>query len=458
MQATDISNISSQQLPPGPSNTLPEIISHSLHFQRDMIGFLDQMATYGDMVYVRVGPVHGYLMFHPDYVHEVLVAQADKFHKMGIQKKVIGKVIGNGTFNSDGEYWKQQRKLVQPAFHAKRIAAYADVIVSETEQAINSWQPGIEYDMSREMLKITMGVISKTMFGTDIAGRQEVISHALDVCLAEETRQMTALYNLPDWLPTPNQIRFRRAIKLFDDLMYEFINTRRQSDEDRGDLLSMLLLAADEEHRMNDQEVRDEALTLFSAGHETSANTLTWTLAELANHPEVVTKLREEVDRVLGSRSPTLHDLRNLPYTERVIKESMRLHPTAHAFGREPIEDVTIGGYTILKGSVVMLSPHISHRDPRYFERPTEFIPERFVEGFEKTIPRYAYFPFGGGPHVCTGQALAMMELQVVLAMLVQRCDFTRTPGQSAKPKIVLLQRHGDGLRMKVKPRQVAAV
>ncbi|MHB8625165.1 MAG: cytochrome P450 [Aggregatilineales bacterium] len=442
------------QRPPGLPNTLFGMIN-MIDLKRDNLGFADRMARYGDVSFAKIGPYALYLLNHPDLIHQVLVEQWEKFNKWHVQKQVIGQVIGNGTFNIDGEYWKQQRKLVQPAFHAKRIAAYADVIVDETRRVIDSWQMGAEYNLSQQMYNVAMTIISRLMFGADVQGREEEISQALTTCLEIETQQMQALFRLPAWLPTPAHLRFQRAIKLFDGLMNHFISARRRSNVDTGDLLSMLLLAADEERggHLSDKEVRDEALTLFSAGHETSANTLSWTWVELAKHPEIEEKLVEEVRRVLGDRVPTLQDLRNLPYTEMVIKESLRLHPPAWGFMREAMEDVTIGGWRIPKGNLVFLCPHVTHRDPRFFEQPAEFTPERFAAGYEKRIPRYAYFPFGGGPHICTGQSLAMMEAPIILAMMVQRCKFTLTPGQDFMPHIAILQRPGKRVRATVTPR-----
>lgn len=443
-----------QSLPPGPASRVFGVDLLLKQVQPDMLSFLDSMAAFGDVSYCRLGPLTLYLLNHPDLVHEMLVTQADSFYKWSVQKRVIGQVIGNGTFNTDGDYWKQQRKLVQPAFHMKRVQAYLETIVNETQQLTDTWQSGQEYDLLHEMGKASMSIISKTMFGAAIAGREEAIAHALRVCLATETQQMQALFNLPNWIPTPSHVRFQAAIKMFDDLMYEFINTRRESQADNGDLLSMLLLAADEEHggTLTDQQVRDEALTLFSAGYETSANGLTWTLPELSKHPEVEAKLVEEVRRVLGDRTPTINDLRAMPYLEMVIKEGLRLHPPAVGIVREPIRDVTIGGYTIPKGSAVFVSQHVLHRDPRYFTQPQAFMPERFAAD-APPIERYAYFPFGGGPRICTGQAFAMMEMQIILAMLVQRFQFELTPGQSFKAEVAIVQRPKNGLRATVSAR-----
>ncbi len=285
---------------PGPSTKFFGI-DNLLIYQRDPLAAFEHYAAYGDASHVALGLYHLYFFNHPDYIHDILVTQADKFNRWSRQKEVVGKVVGNGTFNADGDQWRKQRKLVQPAFHHKRIQTYADVMIRETQRLIDSWQTGQEYDLAHEMLKVTMAIIAQTMFGADVQGMEATISHALTVCMETETRQMEAIIKVPDWLPLPRKLAFRRAIKTFDDLIYGFIRARRATGEDTGDLLSMLLLAADEEHggTMTDREVRDEALTLFSAGHETTANTLTWTWHLLAQYPEVEAKMVEEIERVL---------------------------------------------------------------------------------------------------------------------------------------------------------------
>ncbi len=443
-------------LPPGPANRLWGLANlYNIQGAR-LLPFAERLASYGDVSYCKLGPYSLYFFNHPDYVHEILIEQADNFYKPSLQKRVFRQVIGDGTFNADGPFWKQQRKLVQPAFHAKRIQAYVDIMVKETSALLDSWQPGREarqLDLYQEMLKVTMAIIAQSMFGADVKGQETQISRALTTCLDTQTRQMQALIQIPGWIPTPRHLKFKKAIKFFDDLIYAFITERRQSQEDRGDLLSMLLLAADEAHSMSDKEVRDEALTLFTAGHETTANTLAWTWLSLSRHPEVEAKLVEEIKRVLGSRPPTMADLRELPYLEMVVKETLRLHPPAYALLREPLEDVTVGGYRVPKGSAVMVSQHVLHRDPRFFERPAEFMPERFAEDYPNPCPRYAYFPFGAGPRICTGQSLAMLETQIILAMIVQHCTIRIMPNQDVRPTVVLLQRPGHALHATIQAR-----
>ncbi len=443
------------KLPPGPPHPLFGLGMMNA-VQHDFLGFLDNMASYGDLSYTPLGYLRWYQINHPDLIHEAFITQADKLHKWRVQKKVIGQVIDKGTFNIDGEHWKRQRKLVQPAFHFKRIAAYLETMVEETSRLLDSWQVGHEYNMLTEMPKATMAIICRTMFGAEVYGNEDVLSRELGVCLHTEAEQMQALVRLPAWLPTTKHRAFQHAIKTLDDLIYGFIQARRASGEDTGDLLSMLLLAADEDHggTMTDKEVRDEALTIFSAGHETTATALTFAWALLAQNPEVEAKLTEEVTRVLGDRPPTLETLRAMPYLEMVVKETLRLHPPAFGTLRQPIEDMELGGYKIPKGSLIGISQHTMHRDPRYWEQPNQFMPERFSPEREKSITRYTYFPFGVGPHICTGQALAMMEVQVILALTIQRYRLSPIAGQAFQPEVVFLQRPVGGVRMVVESRR----
>ena len=461
LNVSDVARPANQR-PPGPHGAWFGLLNLA-RLQQNPMGFAEKMAAHGDLSFAQLGPIAMYLAVHPDLVHDILVEQWEKFNKWSVQKKVMGQVVGNSSFNSDGEYWKSQRKLVQPAFHHRQVAGYAEIMVEETTRLIDSWQPGTEYDLLQGMFGLTMAIITRTVFGADIHGRERAVSQALTICLESEADQMVSPIHLPTWVPTPAHRRFKKAIRFFDDLMSEFIDARRQPTADgneRADLLSMLLASTGDEGsgpHLSNQEVRNEALTVFSAGHETSANALGWLWVELANHPEVETKLVEEINRVLGHRPPTLPDLRKLTYTDMVIKEVLRLHPPAWGFAREPNQPVVIGGWTIPKGSVIFLSPHVTHRDPRFWDRPLAFDPERFAEGWEKRVPRYAYFPFGGGPHVCTGQSMAAMELQISVAMFMQRCHFKLTPEQDFTPHLVVLQRPGLGIRATVQKRTSSA-
>ncbi len=434
--------------PPGPSGhfltgSIPE-------FTRDTLAFLLDARKYGNLVSFLFGPFRAYIVSSPEYVHQVLVDDADKFYKPNGVKIATRPVIGNGLFINDGESWKRQRRLVQPAFHTKRIGAYAQVMVEHAQALIDQWQSGQVYEIDHEMTRLTMGIVSKTLFDADVSGEANEISAAVTVALQGVNARVDHLINIPEWVPTPEHIRFQRAIQRLDTLIQRFIDERRKSGEDKGDLLSMLLLAQDENDggTMDDRQVRDEAMTVFGAGHETTASALMWTWYLLSQHPEVEAKLLEELDVVLGGRTPELADLPKLAYTEMIIKEAMRLYPPAWSITRQAIADVQIGGFTIPKGSVVIVNIYGMHHDARYFADPDRFDPERFRPENEKNIPKYAYIPFGGGPRVCIGNAFAMMEAKLIVATIAPHFHLALAPTQQVTPQRVFTLRAKYGMKM----------
>ncbi len=446
--------MSTAQQPPGPKGGLFGL-DNVAHFKREPLHFLMSMAReYGDIVHFRFGPHQVYQPHTPELVREILVNQADKFHKWQLQKKVMGKVLGNGIFLSDDDVWKRQRKLVAPALHTKRIQHYAEIMTLYTNRLVDSWQPGQEIDIAEEMLKVTMDIVAKSMFDADgVSAEAQKLSNALRVVQDMIIREMTALIMpVPDWVPTPRNLRENQAMADLDEVVMDFIHKKRANTEDRGDLLSMLMQAVDDEtgEPMNDEQVREEVITLFTAGYDTTALALAWAFYLLSLNRDVEERLVAEVKSVLGGRTPTLEDLQTMNYTDRVLKETMRLYPPAPFFPREAIADVEIGGYTLPKGSVVFISPYVIHRDPEFFPDPERFEPERFNPGYEERIPKYAYFPFGGGPRVCIGQSFALMEAEIILATIVQRFHLALVPGQDIipEPTITLHAKHGIQLRI----------
>jgi cytochrome P450 len=441
-------------LPPQPTTRFFGLnLAHKLQ-QANQINFISELAELGDIVYLKILHAQFYLILHPDHVHQIMVEEAHKVNKAFIQKKVIGEFSGNGLLNSDGDFWKRQRKLTQPAFHAKRVAGYADLMINQTARMLDSWQFGAEYDIAREMMKLTLGIVSEALFGAHLEGRAEQIGDKVTITQDMSNRKMAALMPVPNWVPTRRHLTEQQAIKDLHRLIMDIVQSRRASNEDRGDLLSMLLMAQDESGgQMDDAQVRDEAITLFIAGYETTANALAWTFHLLAQNPDVEARLREEIDSVLGDRPPRMNDLRNLPYTDKVLKESMRLYPPIWAFLRDVVEDIQVGGYTIPKGSMIQFNPHATQRDARWFPDPLKFDPERFSEGWEKRIPKGAYFPFGMGPRICIGQYFAIMEAQIILAMIIQRCQLRIVPGQTIVPQPLIAQRPRDGLKMVINAR-----
>jgi cytochrome P450 len=426
------------------------LVGSSPEFLKDSLGFVQQIAhEYGDVVKFNIGPFTTYLLNHPDYIHQVLVTDAKKFQKSFIFKLILSKYLGNSLVSSDGDFWKKQRKLMQPAFHHNRIQSYAQTMVDYTVKLMEDWDDEVDIDV--EMMNVTLRIAGKTLFDADIEEAGDV-QEAMNLFQETLGKAVKSPPILPDWLPTQDNRNRKRINQMLDNVVLKIIAERReQGNEDRGDLLSMLMQATyeDGEH-MSDKQLRDEVLTLFIAGHETTAIALSWSLYLLATHPEAEQKIMEELDTVLGGRLPEMRDMPRLTYTNMVIQEAMRLYPPAWQTQREALEDVEIGGYTIKKGSTIMVSPFLTHRDARWWENPDEFIPERFApENMEQH--KYAYFPFGGGPRICIGNQFAMMEAVLVLATLMQRCTFTLAPGQDIQPAPLVTLRSTNGIKMWVK-------
>lgn len=434
--------------PPGPHGHF--LFGHLHEFNRDTLQMLSELRQYGDFVKLRFGPFPVYVANHPDPFHEILVSDASKYFKTRVTKVALDDILGNGLFVNDGDSWKRQRKLTQPAFHTKRIANYAEVIVDYANQLAEQWHSGEHIEVDREMTSLTMRIISKTLFDASVTGEEDALGEAITTALKIVDDRFRRLMPLPRWLPLRENRDMRQALTKLDSIVQSFIDERRRTGEDKGDLLSMLLMAQDEDggSGMTDKQVRDEAMTLFGAGHETTANALTWTWYLLSQNPEALEKLQAELDTVLGGRLPTYEDLPRLQYTEMVIKESMRIFPPAWGTSREAIQDVTVSGYPLKKDSIVLINIYGVHRDERFFPDPLKFIPERFSPENEKTIPKLAYLPFGAGPRVCIGNAFAMMEAKLILATLAQRFELALTPGHTVKDERIFVLRPKFGMSM----------
>jgi cytochrome P450 len=433
-------------LAPGPRSWAPG--GHLLAFRRDALGLLERTArAYGDVAGLRFGPRRVTLLSHPDWIREVLVTHHRSFIKSyALQRARV--LLGEGLLTSEEPLHLRQRRLAQPAFHRERIAAYGAVMAEYAERTGEAWRDGVEVDAAREMTRLTLAIAGKTLFDAEVGGEAEEISRALTDALGLYRRIINPLGPLLDRLPTPGARRMQRARERLDATIYRIIAERRRSGEDRGDLLSMLLLAQDEEGDgggMSDLQLRDEALTLFLAGHETTANALAWTWWLLARHPGAEAKLHAEVDAVLGGRTPTVDDLPALPWTRAVLTESMRLYPPAYVVGREPREDFAVGGYRAPAGSIVLMSTWVVHRDARFFPEPLRFLPERWTPELEEALPRFAYFPFGGGPRKCIGESFAWTEGVLVLATLARHSRMRLVAGHPVEPlpQITLRPRHG---------------
>jgi cytochrome P450 len=447
---------------PGPEET--PFLGSIRPFQANAPQFLTRLTReYGPLVQFKLFNMPVYLVSDPDYIREVLVTNHKLFPKSDMGLQVMRRFLGIGLLTSEGAYHRKQRKLAQPAFHMQRIAGYADIMTDYTERHLATWQDGDGRDISEEMMALTMYIVSKTLFDADMddmRGVADVVGKAIHILQQVTNDEFKIPFLLPTWLPTPNNRRRKAQRALLYGTLERIIGERQQGNqvEDTGDLLSMLLLARDEEGQpLSKQQLRDEVVTLFAAGHETTANTLTWAWYLLSQHPAVEARLHEEVDRVLGrganGRLPTLNDLPHLPYTEMVVKETLRLYPPAWVLAsRQAITDTEIDGYPIPKDSLIFISPYAVHRQPDYYPDPEKFEPERFAPAQEKALPRYAHIPFGAGPHVCIGNGFAMMEAQLLLATIAQRYRFTLMQPSVEMEPLVTLGVKG-GLRMRVTAR-----
>ena len=389
-----------------------------------------------------------YLLSHPDVIEYVLVENNRNFTKTRILRR-NRRLLGEGLLTSDGGFWRRQRRLAQPAFHRKRVAAYGEVMAAFAERSLEGWRDGETIDVHEEMMRLTLEIVAKCLFDADVGAEAKDVGRAMKVAL-ENFSSQRRLIRIPKSIPTPHNLRFERAARRLEGIVRTIIEERRKSgDEDRGDLLSMLMLAEDESgERMTDKQLRDEVMTLFLAGHETTANALTWTLWLLSLNPEVEAKLATELGRVLGGRAPTVADLSNLPYVERVIKESMRLYPPAWVMGREAIGECEVGGYRMPAGTTAVISEWVVHRDPRYHHDPQRFDPDRWTAEYEEALSRFAYFPFGGGPRQCIGAGFAMTEARLILATVAQRFTMELAPGQRVEPYPSITLRPKKGIRM----------
>jgi|SRR5579859_53558 len=414
----------------------------------DPLGYISALVRqYGDIAGMRVLNTRIFVINHPDYIEDVLVNHPRKFIK-GRVLKANKRVFGEGLLTSDGDFWLRQRRLAQPAFHRGRIAGYASTMVDYTERLLRDWRGGQEFDLHQEMLRLTLQIVGKTLFDADVAGDAQDVGRSLELLLEFGANFRRTIF-VPHWLPTPTNIRLELAVRKIEKVLYRIIAERRASGRDTGDLLSMLLAAQDDDgSRMTDRQLRDETITLFLAGHETTANALSWTWWLLAQNPAVEAKLHAELSAVLAGRAPSVNDLPKLIYTNNVITESMRLYPPAWGTARTAIEDYEIAGYPVPKGSGVSFAQWTVHRDPRWFDAPEEFRPERWEGDLLKRLPRFAYFPFGGGPRQCIGNSFALMETALILATIAQRFRFRLASGHPVVPLASITLRPRYGIRV----------
>ncbi len=440
--------------PPGPKPHF--IIGNMPLASRNPLAVFSAWAQeFGDIFYYRAGWIHVYFLNHPDLIEAVLVRNYQNFMKDHVIRKSRW-FFGQGLLTSEGDFWLRQRRLSQPAFHRERIASYANIMTDYAEQTLASWQDGETRDIHQEMMQLTLQIVVRALFNVEAEAIGK-ISSAMNVVMRNSTGIRLLLPPVFRHLPTPAMIEFRRAVRQLDETVYRIIAMRRASGNDSGDLLSMLMQAQDEDGtRMSDKQLRDEVLTFLLAGHETTAIALSWTWHLLAQYPEIEQKLHANLDRDLSGRAPTFDDLPKLVYAERVIKEVMRLYPPAWSLARTVIKELEIGGYRIPAGANVVMSQWIMHHDPRYFPDPDKFDPDRWLPDKSQKLPRFAYFPFGGGPRQCIGPSFAMMEATLLLATIAQRFQFCAVPGHPVMPVPSFTLRPKHGIRMTLESRQIS--
>ncbi|GAB5493323.1 MAG: cytochrome P450 [Phototrophicaceae bacterium] len=438
--------------PPGPATDI--IGGHLLSLRRDALGFLTDNMRYGDITHIKFLKYDAYQINHPSLIGQVLTKDNALWHKATVYKTSLKDYLGKGLLNSDGDFWRRQRKLMQPAFHVNRISAYADTMVEYSQAMLANWEDGSVHDIAEDMMQVTLRIVGKTLFDADFQKQSGDVAEALDYMLEDIIDASQTVIHLPEWLPTPSKYRRKQTIDLLNQVVMPIIKARRQQDEDTGDLLSMLLSAKDEDGQgMTDEQVRNESLTLVLAGHETTANALTWTLYLLSQNPDVADKLRAEVDRVLGKRQPTLADLKDLTYTEQVIKEGMRVYPPVWSVARQTQDVTELGGYPIGKYATAIIPIWSVHHDERWYPNSDAFEPERWGDERAEAVPRYAYMPFGGGPRICIGNSFAMMEAQLILASIVQQYHLSHVEGHQVVPEPLVTLRPKHGMKMRLHKR-----
>ena len=446
-------------LPPRPKGLLRGYVS----MLRDPPGFaLQCRRELGQVADLSLLGMRMVLIHDPALIEHVLLKDQHLYIKDALTRG-LDEVVGNGLLVSEGDFWKRQRRLMQPAFHQRRIAEYARTMVTETQSMLEGWSDGEARDLHADMMTLTLRIVARALFGSGIS---DADAGRVETAIAEIMRRYLGIFGsgivLPLAVPTPGARRFRRQIAALDRILLEIIRARRagagrDAGSERGDLLDMLLEMQDEDGtRMTDSQLRDECMTLFLAGHETTALNLTYAFHLLGHHPDARDRLEQELADVLGGREPEMADLPRLPFTRAVVNEALRLYPPAWSIGREPTEDVTLGDYPIAAGTQIWIAPWVTHREPEHFPEPEAFRPERWLDGLDKRLPRYVFMPFGGGPRICIGNAFAMTEAVLALATIAQRFELEPTGGRELElvPSVTLRPKGGLPVRVRTRTAQ----
>ena len=444
--------------PPGPKGNF--LLGSLQELAHDWPAFCKRCARdFGDVAFYRFLHVPICQFTHPDDIETVLVRRASSFRKSR-DYSALEVVLGKGLLTNDTPSWQPQRQLIQPAFHHENIAAYSEVMARSAEAHLSRWRDQQTCDLHQEMGELTLDIVTKALFGSKVSHDTRAIGKEVAAAMDRFFSQAALSFVIPEGLHLPKSPRLLRSRRHLNRVIFSIIRERRSAAEPSNDLLQTLLDAHDDRGaRMSDVQLRDEVMTLFLAGHETTSNALTWSWYLLAQNPSVEQALVAELDQVLGGRPPALSDLPRLPYSEMVVKESMRLYPPAWGIGRRAIRDVEVGGYRIREGTNVFILQWLTHRDPRFFPDPERFDPERWRVDPVRTgrLPRFAYFPFGGGPRVCIGAGFAMMEATLLLATIAQRYHFALLPSPPVVPffSVTLRPRHGLHVRIESRARAV---
>lgn len=413
--------------------------------------FTDATRAYGDNVKLRFAYLDYLLVNDPAVVQHILVQNHQAYTKSR-NYQGLKVVLGEGLLTSEGDFWKKQRKLSQPAFHRQHMEGFLEQMVRATGDMLDRWDHDIAperatFDLHREMMRLTFRVVGLTLLSTELDGEASAIGEALNVALEWANQYVESLVRIPPWVPTPKNLKFSKAKDTLDGLVDRIIQARRAAGDPGRDLLGMLMSATDAEtgERMSDKQLRDELLTLVLAGHETTANALSFLFYLLSRHPDVRRRVVAEADEVLGGRAPTLADLKRLEYTTMVIEETMRLYPPAWVLERQAVADDVVGDFVIPKGTVVGISPYMIHRNSKLWDNPEGFDPERFSKARSEGRGKYHYLPFGGGPRFCIGNAFALMEMQVIVPMVLARARLDLEPGFRLEldPAVTLRPKHG---------------
>lgn len=441
---------SSMDPTPLPQARALPLVGSALHYFRDPLGFLLRTAQQGDLVEMRFMHQRAWLVSDPARIEQILVKNPHNFQK-DVFLRELKRVLGEGLLTSEGDFWKRQRRLIQPAFHRDRIAGYGRIMVEHAAKMIEGWRDGEVLDLHHAMMATTADIVVRALFG-DSAGDTREVAWCIETLMERFADPMYLMVPFMEHLPLPANRRVREVAPRLDAIVRGFITRRRAlgATAPQDDLLAMLLAAQDDDGaRMNDQQVRDEVLVLYLAGHETTALALSWTFHALSQNPVAEQKLHAELDAVLGGREPTFDDLPRLRYTDCVVRESLRMYPPAWALGREAIAPFELDGRRFETGAWMWMIPWTVHHDARWYPDPWAFKPERWEGDAAKRLPKFAYMPFGGGPRVCIGNQFAMMEAVLMLATIARRFALRAVPGERVVPEASITLRFKHGLRMK---------